>query len=50
LAIGELQNVDTPTSTYIKYGVDGRLTMKVSSLEVIGAYGATNLLNNTAPL
>lgn len=50
LEIGDLVDSTTPTATYIKYDKNGKLQMKVSSLEVIGSYGANNLLNNTEPL
>lgn len=50
LAIGNLHKEDTPTSTYIKYDSSGNLEIKVSKFELIGAYGADNLLNNTAPI
>lgn len=50
LAIGNLQKIDSPTSTYIRYDSSGNLEIKVSKFELIGAYGANNLLNNTAPL
>lgn len=49
LEIGDLNNPDNLTSSYIKYDKDGNLQMKVSSFELIGSLGGSNLLNNTMP-
>lgn len=37
------------TEPYLKYDAQGRLNMKVSSLELTGTLGGPNLLNNTTP-